>query len=424
VRRTVGRLTSLGVRNAKPPKGRDAVMLADGGCLYLQCTRGEGDHIRRSWIFRYELDFERHEIGLGGIDTRGLKEAREEAKRLRLLLLQGIDPLEAKRDDIERRRQERLQRAAELAKRKTFAECAATFLAKHADGWKNAKHRAQWKSTLETYANPVIGDLFVADIATPHIVKLLEPIWNTKRETARRVLNRVERVLNYAKASGYRTGDNPAKWTGHLKDLLPSNGKTVEHHAALPYSEIPQFMAELRERDSLSARALELCILTASRTSEVIGDGASWDEFDLKGKTWLIGAERMKAGKEHKVPLCDRAVEILRGLGARGDKAKVFPLSNMAMLELLRGMRPGHTVHGFRSTFRDWAAETTAYPNHVVEQALAHAIGDKVEAAYRRGDLFKKRVRLMQQWADYCAKPAAALADDTLVLLRKVGADA
>jgi hypothetical protein len=241
--RTVSRLSQLQVRNAKREK-----LLADGGGLYLQVTLGAKGNVRRSWLFRYELDGNRHEMGLGGLDTRSLKEAREEAKRLRVLLLNGDDPLETKRAETERKRRERQEGAAALAARKTFAECGTAFLAKHSDGWKNAKHRKQWKATLETYANPVIGNLFVGDIDTPHIVKLLEPIWDTKRQTARRTLGRVERVLNFARAAGYRNGDNPAKWTGHLRDLLPSNGTAAQHFAALPYNEVAAFLLDLRKR--------------------------------------------------------------------------------------------------------------------------------------------------------------------------------
>jgi integrase len=393
-------------------RGKKKDHLADGGGLYLQLSAGKQGHIRRSWIFRYDRDGKRTDVGLGGLTVRTLKEAREEAKRLRLVLHDGDDPLEQKRMAVETKRRERLERTAELAKRKTFGECVTLFLAKHQTDWTNEKHRTQWKSTLEQYANPYVGKLFVNDIDTPHIVELLTPIWDTKRETARRVLGRVERVLNYAKASNYRMGDNPARWTGHLKELMASNRVAPEHHAALAYEDIPAFMVELRERGSLSARALEFTILTAARTGEIIG--APWDEIDLDAKTWTIPAARMKNGKEHGVPLSKRAVEILHGLERTGDKP--FPLSPMSMRRLLQTVRPGCTIHGFRSTFRDWVADTTAYPNHVAEQALAHAIPDKVEAAYRRGALFAKRTRLMQTWADYCAKPVQASAKVTPIL--------
>jgi integrase len=404
--RWVGRLTSKQVRHAKPKRGRDWGLLADGGNLYLQVTTGKDGAVSRSWVFRYEQDFARHELGLGPTYSVSLAEAREKARSLRRQLLDGVDPLEAKRA-IER---ERLARKAEQAKAVTFRQCAEMYLAARSDGWKNAKHRQQWRSRLETYAFPVIGDLAVADIDTPHVVKAIEPIWKKIPETASRLRGRIESVLGFATVSGFRAGDNPARWRGHLAEVLPAKGKVrkVEHFAALPYAALPALMAELRGRDSISARALEFTVLTAARTGEVIG--ATWAEVDLKAKTWTVPAGRMKGGRKHVVPLPDRAVEILTSLPHRGGY--VFPgarkgksLSNMAMLELVRGMRPGTTVHGLRSAFRDWAAERTNYANHVVEMAIAHAVGDKVEGAYRRGDLFEKRRRLMAEWDRYCARP-------------------
>jgi integrase len=406
--RTVARLTPKRVSNAKPSKGDDSVLLADGGNLYLQCTRGKEGHIRRSWLFRYELDGRRREMGLGALHTVGLAEARERARGLRQQLLDRIDPLEA-------RAQAERARLAEKARTVTFRQCAKSYIALHEDSWKNDKHRAQWDSTLEAYAYPVIGNLSVRDVDSASIMKVIEPLWGTKTETASRVRGRIEAILDYAAASGFRTGDNPAR---RVVVALPKRSKVrrVKHHPALPYKELPDFMAELRRHQSLSARALEFAVLAAARTNEVIG--ATWAEFDLKGKVWRIPASRMKAGKEHRVPLSDRAVDILRGLERHG--ARPFPLSNMAMLQLLRGMRPGNTVHGFRSAFRDWSAERTNFPREVAEMALAHAVGDKVEAAYRRGDLFESRRRLMQTWADYCAKPAPAGA--TVTPMRRAGA--
>jgi integrase len=393
--RTVGRLTAAQVRNAKRE-----VLLSDGGNLRLQITVGKEGHVRKSWVFRYELDGRRHEMGLGALDTRSLKGAREEAKRLRLLLLNGDDPLTERRTEKERKRRER----QELAARKTFRECAETFLALHADGLgRNAKHQWQWRSTLaSTY--PVLGDLFVGDVDTPHIIKVLEPLWNTRRVTARRLLGRIERVLGFASAAGYRTGENPARWRSHLRDLLPSNGNHVEHHAALPYAEIGAFMVELRAIDTLAARALEFTVLTAARAGETLG--AAWAELDREAATWTIPAARMKAGKGHRIPLCSRAVEILRAIKHPGDRP--FAVGKATMRDLMRRMRPDYTTHGFRSTFMDWAHEQTAFPKAVIDLALAHAIGDKVEAAYRRGDLFRKRRQLMDAWCEYCSKPAAA----------------
>jgi integrase len=395
----VKRLTARQVMTAKPEAGRRAAMLADGGNLYLQATIGKDDTVRRSWVFRYELDGRRHDLGLGPLDTLNLVEAREKARLLRQQLVDGIDPFEAKRQA----KKERLAKLAAEARAMTFRQCAEACMKSHADGWKNAKHAAQWRSTLETYAYPVLGDLAVDDIATAHIVRVLQPIWKEKPETASRVRGRIEKVLGWATVRGFRSEDNPARWRGHLQELFAAKGKVrpVEHHAALSFTDVPAFMAALRSRNSLSARALEFTILTAVRTGETIG--AMWGEIDFAAKTWTIPAARMKAGKAHKVPLSDRAAEILASLPREGEH--IFPLSNMAMLELLRGMRPGTTVHGFRSTFRDWAAERTSYPNHVAEAALAHTIGDKVEKAYRRGDLFEKRRRLMADWATWCSRP-------------------
>jgi integrase len=409
--RTVQRLTPKRVSNAKPRAGDDSVLLADGGNLYLQCTRGKEGHIRRSWLFRYELDGRRREMGLGALHTVGLAEAREKARGLRKQVLDRIDPLEA-REQAER------ARLAERARTVTFRQCAKSYIALHEDSWKNDKHRAQWDSTLETYAYPVIGGMSVRDVDSASIMKIIEPLWGTKTETASRVRGRIEAILDYATASGFRTGDNPAR---HVGVALPKRSKVrkVKHHAALPYQELPDFMAELRHRGSLSARALEFTILTAARTGEVIG--ATWPELDLQAGTWTVQGTRMKAGKPHTVPLPDRVLEILRALprGARAER--VFPLSNMAMLELLRGMRPARTTHGFRSTFKDWANDRTNFANYIVEAALAHVVGDKTEAAYRRSDALEKRRRLMQAWSDYCAKPVPAYA--TVTPMRKAGAD-
>jgi integrase len=404
VRRTLSRLSAAAIRHAKPG------YKADGGNLYLQVTPGADGTMRKSWVFRYELDGRRHDMGLGPLHTLSLAEARDKARSLRQQLLEGIDPLEAK----ERARKERLAERAKEAKASTFKQCAEMYLEAHADGWKNAKHAAQWRSTLETYAYPVLGPLSVSDIDVGHVLKALEPIWRRIPETASRVRMRIESVLGYATARKFREGDNPARWRGHLATLLPAKGKIakVAHHSALPYAELPAFMAELRKRDSLSARALELAILTAARTNEVIG--LRWREIDFKTRTWTVPASRMKAKKQHVVPLSARALECLEAIPRHGDR--VFPLSNMAMLELVRGMRPGITVHGFRSSFRTWASERTNFAREVCEQALAHTISDAVERAYRRGELLEKRRRLMAAWAEYCAKPAPR--GETVVPLR------
>jgi integrase len=405
MRRTVGRLNARQVATAKPQGDRDAVLLPDGGNLYLQITRTKTGE-NRSWVFRYELDGRRHDLGLGPLRDFGLAEARDRARALRQQLHHGIDPLDAKREQ----KRERLAKQAAQAKAITFRKCAEDCIAAHADAWTNAKHSRQWQTTLEQYAYPVIGDLAVSDIDTAHIVKTLEPIWRRIPETASRLRARIEKVLGWATVRGYRSGDNPARWRGHLAELLPARRKIrqVKHLPALPYAEMPAFMGELRSHEGATARALEFTALTATRTGDVLG--ARWDEIDLKAKTWTIPAARMKSRREHRVPLADRAVAILKALPRHG--AHVFAgadghaLGERAMLRLMDSLRPEYVPHGLRSTFRDWAAETTAYPNHVVEMALAHSVGNAVEKAYRRGDLFEKRRKLMQTWSDYCARPA------------------
>jgi integrase len=402
MKRTLGRLSATAIMRLR--RGRHG----DGGGLVLQVAEGG----TRSWLFRWERDGRERQMGLGATHTLSLREARELARECRKLVLAGRDP-------IEERRGERMQRKIERARGATFRECAERFLAAHEAAWKNDKHREQWRSTLATYILPTIGDLPVPAVDTALVLKCLEPIWSRKTETASRVRGRIETVLDWATARGLRQGDNPARWRGHLDKLLPPRARVraIQHHPALPYAEIPAFMGELRARDSISARALELTILTAVRTGEAIG--AKWREIDLSARTWTIPAERMKKGRrEHRIPLSDRAVAILEALPREGNgNGFVFigaragrPLSNMAMLELLRGMRPGYVPHGLRSTFRDWAAECTNFQNHIVEAALAHVVADKVEAAYRRGDLFEKRRRLMEAWASFCARPGSSVA--------------
>lgn len=394
--RTVNRLTALQVSRAT--KAGD---IHDGGGLYLQVSKSGA----KSWIFRYWSPQLRktRDMGLGSLSTISLAQAREEAARNRVLLRQhGVDPIEAR--DARRR-----QAALDVAKNITFKDAATRFIANKRAGWSNPKHAGQWTATLETYAYPVIGQLSVQSIDTGLVSRVLEPIWSTKSETASRVRGRIEAILDWAKAMGLRDGENPARWRGHLENVLPEKRKVsaVRHHKALPYTALPAFMAELRIRPDSSARALEFTVLTAARTNETIG--AVRDEFDLVQKVWSRSAERMKAKKAHRVPLSVRAVEIVESM--KHNHAYVFPgafidrpLSNMAMLELLRGMLgQGHTVHGFRSTFKDWCAEQTDYPNETSEIALAHTVSDKVEAAYRRGDMFEKRRAMMDDWARYCA---------------------
>ena len=400
--RIVGRLKARQVANAKPPQGKDRIDIPDGGNLLLQCTRGKTGHVRRSWTFKYEMAGMRRELGLGPTHTVSLAEARDRARAMRQMLLDGLDPL------VERRKRQQ-ELIAERARSVSFKQVAQAYLDLHLNFFKNEKHRYQWRATLATYVYPKIGHMTVSDIGPADVLRCIEPIWNTKRETASRVRQRIERILDYAATRQYRSGDNPA---AHVTESLPKGGNGRSHLAALPYAELPAFSVELRGRDSISARALEFTILTAARTGEVIG--ANWYEFDLKARTWTIPAERMKAGREHKVPLCDRAVEILHGLKRHGERA--FELSNMAMLEMVRGLRPGHTVHGFRSAFMDWAHEQTAFPKVVIDLALAHTVSDKVEAAYRRGDLIDKRRKLMEAWDLYCASKPVPASDKVVAL--------
>jgi integrase len=392
--RQVNRLTAVAISKLKT-----AGYHPDGAGLYLQLSTAG----TKSWIVRYTLAGRPREMGLGSATVVTLAEARTRAQDARKLASEGVDP-------IDQRTAERRAQVATAARGRTFAEVSADYVEAHRAGWKNAKHAAQWKATLDTYAGPVLGAMTVDAIATEHVLKVLEPIWTEKHETATRLRGRIENVLDAAKVRGLRDGENPARWRGHLDKLLPRISKkaTVEHHAALPYAEIKTFTRDLRAQEGVAARALEFAILTAARTGEVIG--ARWEEIDLGARLWTIPAARMKAKAEHRVPLSPRALAILRTLAKARQGDYVFPgmregrpLSNMAMLVLLERMGRGAiTVHGFRSTFRDWAAETTAHPHEVVEMALAHVIANKAEAAYRRGDLFKKRRLLMDEWARAC----------------------
>lgn len=382
-------------------------LYADGLGLYLQVAKGGS----KTWIFRYMLAGRPRKMGLGSVHTVPLKLARERAAEQRLKLLDADDPIEV-------RKAERMEKLAASTSAMSFKEAAEGYIKAHKAGWSNIKHAGQWKATLETYVYPIFGDLAVQRVDTAMVLKVLETIWTEKPETATRVRGRVESILDWATARGSRQGDNPARWRGHLDKLLPARSKVakVQHHAALPYGEIGAFVASVKEMEGVSPRALEFAILTATRTGEVVG--ARWAEIDTENALWTIPASRMKAKKEHRVPLSKRALEILAGLPREKDNDAVFigdkkgqSLSNMALLMTLRRMkRDDLTVHGFRSTFRDWAAEQTAYPNELLEMALAHTVSDKTEAAYRRGDMFEKRSRLMQDWADFCAttkKPAS-----------------
>lgn len=373
---------------------------ADGLGLYLQV----GDSANKAWIYRFKRLGKERQMGLGPVHSTTLSEARIKAAECRKLLLEGLDP-------IDMRRRERTNLRAETLKVHTFKECAEAVLRAKGAEWNNAKHAQQWPSTLKRYVYPVFGGLAVNDIDTGMVLQVLEPIWNEKPETARRVRGRIETVLDWAKARGWREGENPAAWRGHLDKLLASRSRTqtIRHHSALPYVEIGSFVQSLRQSDTVSAACLEFLILTAARTSEVTN--MKWDELDPDNKIWIIPASRMKANKEHRVPLLADASIILERMRAGRTSDYVFtgqrsniPISNGTLPALLRRMnQPDITVHGFRSTFRDWGAEQTAYPNEVLEMALAHSVGSKVEAAYRRGDLFEKRRRLMNDWATYCS---------------------
>jgi integrase len=396
--RTINRLSHRKVETLKEPG-----MHSDGGGLYLQVTQGSDGTPRKSWLFRYAVGGRERQMGLGPLGDVSLAEAREFAVAAREQRRAGKDP-------ISERQALRAENARQAAKTISFDECAKAYIASHQAGWRNVKHASQWTNTIDTYCSP-FGRLPVQAVDVTMVLKALEPIWTTKPETASRVRGRIERILDWAKVRGYRDGDNPARWRGHLDHLLPARGKVrrIEHHAALPYAELPAFLAALRTREAIAARALEFAILTAARTGEVIG--ARWDEMNLEGRIWVVHAERMKAGREHRVPLSDRALKILEDMKKVQTCEYVFPgdrrttLSNMAFLMLLRRMeRADITAHGFRSTFRDWVEEQTDTPRAVAEMALAHTIGSAVEAAYRRGDLFEKRRALMSKWADYCLK--------------------
>lgn len=386
-----------------------AGMTNDGDGLYLKVGRSGG----ASWIFRYKIAGKSRDMGLGGSPEVSLANAREKAADARKLSKSGVDPLTHRDEELQRQRlekeAERLAQDAAKAKATPFKDVALDYIAAHRAGWKNDKHVQQWENTLATYAFKVIGDLPTQEVGVEQVLTILKPIWTVKPETASRLRNRIELVLDAAKAKGLRDGENPARWRGHLDKLLPPRLKVraVKHHSAIPWIELPAFVATLEKAEDLGAKALRFTILTACRTSEVLE--ATWAEIDLVAGTWTIPASRMKAGKEHRVPLSQAALDLLSALprvmgnnylfpGARKGR----PLSNMAMLMVLRRMkRSDLTTHGFRSTFRDWASEVTHYPREVCEQALAHAVESSVEAAYRRGDLFGKRQMLMDHWSRY-----------------------
>jgi len=373
-------------------------MYGDGAGLWLMVTQGGS----KSWVLRYMFNRVERRTGLGPYPDVSLAEARDKAMAWRRQVRQGVDPMQVKRAAEAAAR-------AEQAKAVTFDWCADRYIEAHRAGWKNAKHAEQWSSTLKTYAGKVIGQMDVALIDTPHIMRVLEPIWHEKAETASRLRGRLETILDWATVRRYRSGDNPARWKGHLDTLLPARAKVAKtkHFAALPWRDMKPFMAELHKQNGIGAFALQFTILTAARSGEV--RGMTWDEVDFEQRLWVIPAERMKAGKEHRVPLSNAALALLRQMEEvrLADTDIVFPgvrdhkpLSDMTLSAVLKRMqRTGLTVHGFRSTFRDWAAEATNYPQEMAEMALAHIVGNKVEAAYRRGDMLEKRRGMMEDWA-------------------------
>ncbi len=427
--RVIGKLKAADVDRIKRAKTGEEFTFAgekrplagvypDGGGLYLQVTESGA----KSWIYCYRLLGRDREMGLGALNAVSLAAARHKAGECRAMRAAGVDPIDA-------RKGEKAKAAVAAARSITFKTAAEQFIEAMRPGWTNEKHADQWTATLAAYAYPVFGPTSVQAVDTGLIIRALEPIWNTKAETASRLRGRIERILDWATVRGYRTGENPARWRGHLEHQFAARKdvQKVEHHAALPYADAGAFMVELREQGGTAALALELLILTATRTSEILG--AAWTEIDFEAKVWTIPAARMKMKREHRVPLSAPAVALLKRLhegpagelvfpGARRGK----PLSNMALLKLLARMdRDDITVHGFRSTFRDWAAECTNFPREVAEMALAHAVGDKVEAAYRRGDLFEKRRQLMTAWAGWCSKPAKA--SGNVVTMQKAAAE-
>jgi integrase len=404
--RQIHKLTAVAIAAKKRPS-----RYPDGGGLYLQVGRSGA----KSWLFKFMIAGKGFGMGLGPLHAVSLAEARKRAAECRQLLSDGINPLTARQE------QQQATLAVQAAV-KTFGECADAFIQMQQPAWKNQKHVNQWTNTLRDYCADLRA-LPVCDVETSHILEILQPIWSTKRETASRVRGRLERILDWAKVRQYRGGDNPARWRGHLDKLLPvfNKKRLVRHHPAMPYQELPAFMKALRKRPGQAARALELTILTACRTNEVIE--GRLPEFDLMKALWQIPASRMKAWVPHVVPLPAPAVEIVRSMEREGN-ALIFhgvrrkgaqpapdkPLSNMAMLSLLQQDMgfPQFTVHGFRSTFRDWAAECTNFSREVCEMALAHTILNDTEAAYRRGDLLQKRRALMSAWAGYCDRGAPA----------------
>jgi integrase len=425
-------LTAQKVAKAKPGRHYDGdglVLLIREASIFDSAGKVK-EHGKAWWLFRYTIRGKTRDLGLGralGSNSVSLADARLAAKKARDMVKAGNDPL------AEREAEEARKLAADamtVASRVTFEEMGGRYITAHEASWRNPKHRQQWKNTLTDYVYPKIGHIAVAQIGTPEVTSIIEPIWNEKPETASRVRGRIEVILDYAKARGYRDGENPARWRGHLDHLLPARSKIrrVEHHAALPWKDIGVFMAELRAQKGRSALAVEFAILTAARSNEV--RGLRWREIDLDAGLWVVPAKRMKAGLPHRVALSVRAVEILRGLEhlRKSLDDLVFPggrdggeLSDVALSKAAKNAAGTNiTVHGFRSTFRDWAGEATNYPRELAEKALAHTLASDVEAAYQRGDMIEKRARLMEDWAKFCDKPMPTPSAN-ITLIRAVG---
>lgn len=379
---------------------------SDGGQLYLR-VRADGS---KSWAFRYKWQTKPHWMSLGPLADLSLAEARAKATALRNDLREGRDPLAARRER---------QAAATNAEGRTFDAVAGLYIEAHRAGWKNAKHAAQWQSTLDMYASPIIGKLAVGSIALDEVLRILRPIWTAKPETASRLRGRIEAVLDFAAVHSWRQGENPARWTGYLDQILPAKAKVraVAHHAALPWQDVPAAIAKLATSTATSAACLRFLALTAARSGEA--RGARWNEIDLGARTWTIPAARMKARAEHRIPLSDAAMAVLQAMQGlqRKPDGLVFPggapgkpLSDVALSKALAAVAEGFTVHGMRSSFRDWCAESTNFPREIAEAALAHGNKDKVEAAYLRGDHIAKRRHLMEAWSRHCTIPAGASA--------------
>lgn len=398
--RAQNKLTDTECRGAMKP-----ALHGDGGGLYLNVKPSGA----KSWVFIWKAAGKRREMGLGPYPAVKLSAARKLAAECREAVAAGRNPIDERRRDAE----------------PDFGTCADLFLSSMESQWRNDKHRAQWRMTLENYAGPIRSKK-VSEIGTDDVLRILTPIWQSRPETASRLRGRIERVLDFAKVRGWRSGENPALWRGHLKSILPARRRlTRGHHAAMPYRDVPAFIARLRGLEALSARALEFLILTAARSGEVLG--ARWSEFDLDGGLWTVPAERMKAGKEHRVPLTEPARAIVQSLHALRISDYVFPgqaagkpLSNMAFSKLLQRMRlDDYTPHGFRSSFRDWAGDMTGFPRDVAEQALAHRVGDATEQAYRRADALEKRRDLMNAWALWCSDPSES---QNIIRFNRLGA--